>query len=176
MEAHSTLYLDEPFYYLLPFEENVFQKIIKRNYIIATHRIAYFLLSSPSILLINKKREKVKLRISELGKFIRKPTLDFFTTDLVAYANFLNQFNDVCLTKSLIDKIKNYPDFKNTRTTYLIRDFLIWFALHPGDFHERVKEYKITIRRFFLKNCENTPRSYQKVINKCLGCFAFSNS
>lgn len=171
---HHILYLDEPFYYLLPFEEDIFKKILKRDYVIATHRTAYFLLSLPSIVLINKKGRVVDLKISELEKLIKKPSFKFFETDLINYFVFLNQFSDINLNREVIDKIKNYNDFKNTRTTYLIRDFLIWFAFHPGDFYIRAYEYKTIIQQFFKENCRGIPKSYQKVINKCLGNFGFS--
>lgn len=176
LKTHHTLCLDEPFYYLLPFEEDIFKKILKRDYIIATHRTAYFLLSLPSTILINKKGRVIDLKISELEKLIQKPSFKFFETDLINYVGFLNQFSDINLNREVIDKIKSYNDFKNTRTTYLIRDFLIWFAFHPGNFYKKAEEYKKTIQKFFKKNCRNIPRSYQKVINKCLGCFAFTQS
>lgn len=174
IETHPIFYLDEPFYYLLPFvEKKLFGKILKKDYVIATHRTAYFLLSSPSIVLVNKKGKPINIKISELGRLIRKPSLNFFQTDLINYSNFLNQFDDIYLDTTVIDKIKNYPAFKNTRTTYLIRDFLIWFVFHPGDFYKRVKEYKIIIQHFFKENCRGISKSYQKVINKCLGNFGF---
>lgn len=173
-KTHHTLYLDEPFYYLLPFEEDIFKKILKRDYVIVTHRTAYFLLSLPSIVLINKKGRVVDLKISELEKLIQKPSFKFFETDLINYSAFLNQFSDINLSREIIDKIKSYNDFKNTRTTYLIRDFLIWFAFHPGNFYKRVYEYKTIIQQFFKENCRGIPESYQKVINKCLGNFGFS--
>lgn len=173
IKTHSTLYLDEPFYYLFTPEEKLFWRVLKKNYVVATHRTAYFLLSCPSIILINQKGRPLSIKISELGQLIKKPSLKFFETDLVNYSNFLNQFSDICLTQNIIDKIKNCPYFRNTRTTYLIRDFLIWFVLHPGDFYKRVDEYKIMINQFFRENYKNIPRSYQKVINKCLGDFGF---
>lgn len=176
IRTHPLLYLDEPFYYLLPFEEKLFKAILTKNYIIATHRTAYFLLSCPSIILINQKGQPLRMKISELGQFIKKPSLDFFKKDLINYFNFLNQFSDIYLKPIVIDKIKRHPDFKNTRTTYFVRDFLTWFALYPGDFIERVKDYKIIIQKFFKENCRDIPRNYQKVINNCLGSFGFRSS
>ena len=177
INTHPILYLDEPFYYLLPFtDKKLFRKILKKDYVIATHRTAYFLLSLPSIVLINKKGEPINIKIAELEKLIKKPSMNFFQTDLINYSNFLNQFSDIHIKAVTINKIKNYPPFKNTRTTYLIRDFLIWFAFHPGDFYKRAYEYKTIIQQFFKENYRDIPKSYQKVINKCLGNFNFSNS
>ncbi|MBU4368026.1 hypothetical protein KKC49_04165 [Patescibacteria group bacterium] len=177
INTHPILYLDEPFYYLLPLtEKKLFDEILKKDYVIATHRTAYFLLSSPSIVLINERGRPINIKISELKKLIKKPSFKFFQTDLINYSNFLNQFSDIHIEVAVINKIKNYPAFKNTRTTYLIRDFLIWFAFHPGDFYKRVYEYKTIIQQFFKENCRDVPKSYQKVINKCLGNFSFSNS
>ncbi len=168
---HSTLYLDEPFYYLLPFEEGTFFEIFKKSYTIVEHRIAYFLLSRPSITLINKKGFPININILELEKLVRKPSLNFFEADLMNYSNFLNQFNDIHLSPILINKIKNHPDFKNTRTTYFIRDFLIWFVLHPSDLNKKIDEYKIIINNFFQENYKSVPKDYQRVIKKCLGSF-----
>ncbi|MFA5086229.1 MAG: hypothetical protein WC468_01350 [Candidatus Paceibacterota bacterium] len=166
--------LDEPFYYLLPFEENIFKKILKKDYIVATHRTAYFLISLPSIILINKKGQPIDLKISALEKIIQKPSFKFFEKDLINYSKFLNRFNDIHLSRDTINKIKNHKDFKKTRTTYLVRDFLIWFAFHPGDFYKKANEYKTLVQQFFKNNCGNIPKNYQRVINKCLGSFAFS--
>jgi GTPase SAR1 family protein len=137
IKTHSILYLDEPFYYLLPFiEKELFRAILKKDYVMATHRAAYFLLFSPSIILINKKGGPINVKISVLKKLIRKPSLNFFQTDLINYSKFLNQFNDIHLDATVINKIKNYSLFRKTRTTYLIRDFLIWFLVcsSPGRF------------------------------------------
>lgn len=174
INTHSILYLDEPFYYLLPFtEKKLFGEIFKKDYIIATHRTAYFLLSSPSIVLVNQRGKPINIKISEIEKLIEKPSFNFFQTDLINYSNFLNQFSDIHIAATVINKIKNYPAFKNTRTTYLIRDFLIWSVSHPGDFYKRVYEYKTIIQQFFKENCKGISKSYQKVINKCLGNFGF---
>lgn len=174
ISTHPIFYLDEPFYYLLPFvEKKLFGKILKKDYVIATHRTAYFLLSSPSIILVNRKGEHINIKISGIEKLIKRPSFQFFEEDLINYTEFLNQFSDVHLNRGVIKKIINNKDFKNTRTTYLIRDFLIWFAFHPGDFYKRVKEYKAIIQYFFKENCRGISKSYQKVINKCLGSFGF---
>lgn len=173
IKSHSILYLDEPFYYLLPFEEKLFSEVLKKNYIIATHRTAYFLLSSPSIIFINKKGVPININILELEQLIKKPSLNFFETDLINYSIFLSQFNDIQINPIIIEKIKNYPDFRDTRTTYFIRDFLIWFIFHQGDLHKKVDRYEKILSQFFEDNSKNISKDYQKVINKCLGFLRF---
>ncbi len=161
--------MDEPFYYLIPFFNiDIFKQLINNSYFIATHRTAYFMLLEPSIYLIENKKSK-KINAKELKELITKPEIDFFKKDMIEYAKFLNSFEDIHITKRELEHFINNPKLRNIRTTYIVRDALLYYISHPSeDIDLAIKKYLRALFNFFQRESRGIGKFYTEVIEKCL--------
>lgn len=167
----GTIYLDEPFYYMLPFKEDSFQNVLTKDYVIATHRTAYFMLNSPKIVLIENASPK-EISPNKLEQLIEPPSIGFFESDTKNYASFLNKFKDIYVSEAYVQEVLNNSLMREVRTTYLVRDFLIWSALYGNkNFDSNIKNYVKTVGSFFKKYSKELKEPYKRVIRKALGSF-----
>lgn len=171
IKKQKKLYMDEPFYLLLPFEDDLMFDILKgKNFVLATHRTAYFLLFEPQIIYLNENHESKNINILELGRLMSKPDFNFFINDIDFFSSFLNKFSDINIDKYVLEKIKKSSLSKN-RTTYIVRDFILWYALNPGEFNKRYSQYKEIVHDFFALKSKSISKKNIELINKILEGF-----
>ena len=162
--GEETLPMDEPFFINPPIQDQeLFDGLCEGDYIVATHRIAYFLLSKPREIILVEKQRPRNISISELSSLVIKPSQRFYEDDLKRFAQFIRQFKDVDISTETLTLLKKDRIMQELRTTFLVRDALL--AISKGN---SLESYLKRVREFFSIRIEKVEKEFADVIRKQL--------
>ncbi len=158
----QNLLMDEPFYFLLMYQDGLIGELAKKDFLIATHKIAYFLLLDPEITLLDNKSAKT-IGTTELQGMIETPDEKFFESDVLMFHRVLKNFGEI--SEKIPEIVLSNKYLREIRTTYVVRDYMVELALGQT---KTPSEYLDRIFSFFRKNYGSLNIGSKRIIDKVI--------